>query len=227
MKPSHNNNGHGPNGQRHQGSNGRSFPTNWGIPGETVRILDNGGSRICQKKLGIEEAQGRGEDLIEIARPENGPPVCRIADVGKLRYELEKAHKKEKSHRTKEIGLHTNIAEHDLQTKLRHAKEFLEDEDRVVFRLQFRGRERAHKDLGTALLDRICKELDAHARFDAPNSAGANIFLRGSPKKREGGSQKSQYPNQKNHGEQVVRDLHPAHPESKNEAQQGIPSAQT
>ena len=181
LHPHRHGHGHGHNGQKP-----KQFPTNWGIPGNTVRIVSNGEARLVGKKEAIEEARLQGADLIEFARPDNAPPVCRITEVGKLRYEMEKAHKKEKAQKTKEIGLHPNIGEHDLQTKIRHAKEFLEDHNRIVFRLQFRGRERAHKELGFALLGRISKDLDPWGKFESPNSSGPNMFLRGAPKKTGG-----------------------------------------
>jgi translation initiation factor IF-3 len=174
------------NGQGHN-RNGRQFVTNWSIPGETVRIIKGADSQICDKKKAIEAARAQRADLIEIARPENGPSVCRITEVGKLRYELEKSHKKEKQQKTKELGLHVTIGEHDLQTKLKHAREFLAEGDRVVFRLQFRGRERTHKEIGQALLERISNELGTQAKFDPVNSSGPNMFLRGTPRKHEAG----------------------------------------
>lgn len=181
----HHQNGNGHNGR--SGHNGRhGFTINWAIRGDTVRLVEDGGAKLCPKKGAIETAQAQGMDLVEVAHPENGVAVCKIADLGRLRYEREKNHKKAKPSKTKEIGLHANIGEHDLQTKMRHAREFLAEHNQIVFRLQLRGRERAHKDLALGLLGKISTALSDCGRFDPPNSTGAITFLRGHPKKGAG-----------------------------------------
>jgi translation initiation factor IF-3 len=108
-------------------------------------------------------------DLIEVA-PTANPPVCRIADFGKFKYELTKK-EKESRHATtkvKEIKFRVKIGAHDYETKLRHAEEFVEKGDKLKIVLQFRGRENAHKDLGMAMMHKIIKDLETMAHVDMP-----------------------------------------------------------
>lgn len=164
------------------GHSSKPFPTNWEIPGNEVRVVSDGDTRVVEKKLAIKAAEAHGLTLVLIARPEGGPPVCRIADLGKLKYEAGKAKKKEKVQKTKEIGLHPNIDPHDLGTKIRQARNFLKDGDRIVFRLTFRGRERAHKNIGIDILEKIKNELKEDSLFDLIQTNGGTSLLRGQPK---------------------------------------------
>jgi translation initiation factor IF-3 len=99
--------------------------------------------------------------------PTANPPVCRIADFGKFKYELTKKEKESKhsASKIKEIKFRVKIGTHDYETKLRHAEEFLEKGKMV---LQFRGRENAHKDLGIAMMQKIIKDLETMALVDMP-----------------------------------------------------------
>lgn len=107
-------------------------------------------------------AEEAGFDLIEIS-PNAEPPVCKIGDFGKYRYELQKkeaaARKNQKIVLTKELKLRPNIEEHDIQVKLRNARRFFEDGDKVRFTLQFRGRENEHREFGYALIRRVKEDL--------------------------------------------------------------------
>lgn len=98
------------------------------------------------------------------------PPVCRIADFGKYKYELTKQEKERKQHHTKikEIKFRVKIGTHDYETKLRHAEEFLEKANKVKVQLQFRGREMAHKDLGLAMMEKIKADLEGMSVVDTP-----------------------------------------------------------
>ena len=101
----------------------------------------------------LRKAQSLGQDLVEIA-PTANPPVCKIVDFGKFRYDISK-HSKDKrpaSARLKEIKFRVNIDEHDYLTKVRHAEEFLDRGNKVRVQLQFRGREMAHQELGIQLV---------------------------------------------------------------------------
>ena len=102
--------------------------------------------------------------------PTANPPVCRIADFGKYKYELTKKEKENKHSATKikEIKFRVKIGAHDYETKLRHAEEFLEKGNKLKIQLQFRGRENAHKDLGMAMMERIRKDLETMAQLDMP-----------------------------------------------------------
>ena len=101
-------------------------------------------------------------DLVEIS-PTARPPVCKIMDYGKYKYEQAKKRHEAKKHqivvRTKEIKMRPATDEHDLQTKLKHIKRFLEEGDKVKITLRFRGREMAHMDLGRERLKRIIAEI--------------------------------------------------------------------
>ena len=111
-------------------------------------------------------------DLVEVA-PKAVPPVCRIMDFGKYRYEQRRrqrdAKKKQHHHqKLKEIKFHPNIDTHDYQTKLRHAIAFLENGDKVKVSMFFRGREMAHMGLGDGLMQRVIADTAETASVDAP-----------------------------------------------------------
>lgn len=112
----------------------------------------------------VQAAQDLGLDLIEIS-PNAEPPVCKIGDFGKYRYELQKkeaaARKNQKVVLTKELKMRPNIEEHDIQVKLRNAKRFFEDGNKVRWVMQFRGRENEHREIGWAIINRIKTELTA------------------------------------------------------------------
>ncbi len=133
-------------------------------------------------------ADSLGLDLVEIA-PQAQPPVCRIMDYGKFKYEEEKKEKLAKKHqvatRVKEVQFHPNVGDHDYQTKLRHVREFLEEGHRVKIGLFFRGRESAHQDIGFALMNRIiqdCQDLGTPEQM--PKFLGRNLFMLLTPRPR-------------------------------------------
>lgn len=107
-------------------------------------------------------AREKGLDLIQIAETAV-PPVCRIGDYGKHKYELAKKkkdmRKKQKGTELKEIRIRPQIGEHDFQTKLKHIREFLEEGDKVKVTIVFKGREISHQELGEKLLNRLEREL--------------------------------------------------------------------
>lgn len=107
-------------------------------------------------------AKESGLDLVEVA-PKASPPVCRIMNFSKYKYEQEKkerlAHKKQRVIHIKEIKLKPNIEENDYQVKLRHLKKFLERGDKAKVTLIFRGREMAHTDIGIKLMNKLMKDL--------------------------------------------------------------------
>ncbi len=117
-------------------------------------------------------------DLFCVA-PAANPPVCKIINYGKYRYEQQKAERQQRKNskanqaQLKEVQLHISIGEHDLQTKAKHAREFLSDGDRVNIRVVLKGREMAHKDLGEALFDRFVETLkseDLNPTLEKPAS---------------------------------------------------------
>lgn len=110
-----------------------------------------------------------GLDLVEIA-PQADPPVCKVLDFGKFKYELQKrkneARKKQKVIEVKEIKMRPSIDEHDYQVKLRHMRGFLEEGDKVKVTIRFRGRELVHQDLGLKVLERVRDELEEVSKVE-------------------------------------------------------------
>lgn len=125
-------------------------------------------------------AEESGLDLIEIS-PNAEPPVCKIGDIGKFRYEQQKkeaaARKNQKIVLTKELKLRPNIEEHDIQVKLRSARRFFEDGDKVRFTMQFRGREAEHKEIGYAIIRRIKEELADVGKVEMDARAEGNSVI--------------------------------------------------
>ena len=125
-------------------------------------------------------AEEAGLDLIEIS-PNAEPPVCKIGDLGKFRYEQQKkeaaARKNQKITLTKELKLRPNIEEHDIQVKLRSAKRFFEDGDKVRFTLQFRGRENEHRELGWVIINRIKEDLAEHGKIEMDARQEGNSII--------------------------------------------------
>ena len=148
-----------------------------------VRVIGPKGAQVGILPIGqaLKMASELGLDLVEIA-PEAKPPVCRIVDFGKFRYEEAKKHKgyAKRSHATKlkELKYHVNIGEHDYSIKLRHATEFLEKGMRVKMSLYFRGREMQHKEFGMKLMHRIIKDMEEISHSDsAPKLLGKNLNI--------------------------------------------------
>lgn len=144
-------------------------------------ILAATGQQLGVMKLSdaIRKAQEMGLDLVEVAANAN-PPVCRIVDFGKFKYEAAK-HDKEKKNsgsKLKEIKFRVNIDEHDYVTKLRHAEEFLDKGNKVRVQLQFRGREMAHQELGMQLMHRVKGDLVTMAQVEMePKTMGKSITM--------------------------------------------------
>ena len=115
------------------------------------------------------------------------PLVCRIMDHGKFKYEQDKKKKEQKKKQVivklKEVKFHVNVGDHDYETKLRHAFDFLEGGNRVKFSLMFRGRENAHRELGFELMKRVQADVAKIAVVEqAPRLQGRNIFMMVVPK---------------------------------------------
>jgi len=122
-------------------------------------------------------------DLVEVA-PNERPPVCRIMDFGKYKYEKKiKSHQTTHRTKTKEIRLRPKTGEHDIDFKVKQAKGFLEHKDKVIVTVVFRGRELAHKEEGQRVIRRIIQELGELAKLEAPPSEqGKRIVCTLSPK---------------------------------------------
>jgi translation initiation factor IF-3 len=131
----------------------------------SVRLIDQDGEMVgvVSTRDGIQRAFSVGLDLVEIS-PNAEPPVCKILDYGKFKYEQQKkkneAKKKQKVIEIKEIKVRPNIDENDYQVKMRAMKSFIDEGDKVKVTLRFRGREMAHQDIGMRVLERIRTEMD-------------------------------------------------------------------
>ena len=128
-------------------------------------------------------------DLVEIA-PTAEPPVCRLMDYGKFRYqEQKKAHEaklKQKVIEVKEIKFRPATDDHDYDTKVRKLREFLDEGDKAKVTMRFRGREMAHQELGLKLLERVRTDLDAHAQVEQmPRLEGRQMIMMLAPKKKK------------------------------------------
>ena len=120
-------------------------------------------------------------DLVEVS-PNADPPVCKIIDFGKLKYEEQKkanvARKRQKTIDVKEIKLRPNIDTHDYEVKMRNARRFIDDGDKVKVTLRFRGREMAHQELGAQVLQRVRDELDEIAKVEQmPKFEGRQLTM--------------------------------------------------
>lgn len=137
---------------------------NEGIRVREVRLIDADGNQkgIVPTFEALQMARDAGLDLVEVA-PQAQPPVCKLLDYGKYKFELEKKIRESRKHqkqvRVKEIRMQPKIDGHDLEFKTRHIQEFLEEGDKVKVTVRFRGRELAHTELGKDVLDRILQML--------------------------------------------------------------------
>jgi len=138
-----------------------------------VRVIADDGTQVgvLAVREALALAQSKGLDLVEVS-PTARPPVCRIMDYGKFKYEqnlrARKAKKKQHHTHLKEIKMRPKIDDHDYGFKLRHAREFLGDRDKVKFTITFRGREIAHTEIGHQLMKRILAELQDVAIVETP-----------------------------------------------------------
>ena len=136
-----------------------------------VRLIDQDGEMqgVMSARDAWLRAQAVGLDLLEIS-PNAVPPVVKILDFGKYKYELQKkkneAKKKQKVIEIKEIKVRPNIDENDYQVKMRAMKSFIEEGDKVKVTLRFRGREMAHQDIGVRVLERIRAEMDPTSKVE-------------------------------------------------------------
>lgn len=129
----------------------------------------------------LQYAESQGVDLVEVA-PEASPPVCRVMDFGKYKYELQKklqeGRKKQTSIQLKEIKFRPKTDEHDFQTKLKHIRRFLDAGDKCKVTVAFRGREMMHKDRGENVLKRVVEILGDTVKVDQqPSMEGRTMHM--------------------------------------------------
>lgn len=151
-----------------------------------IRVIYGEHNVVLPTNKALTKAKQLGLDLVEIA-PHAKPPVCRIVDYGKYKYEQSKQKKTEKpKKREKEVKFRVNIGDHDYSIKMTHAEDFLAHGFKVRIQLQFRGRQMAHKDLGFKLMDRVKGDLETMAHVDLePKLNNRNILMMLSPLPKE------------------------------------------
>ncbi len=171
-----------------QAASSNSFVrVNGKIRAREVRVIGPSGQQLGIMPLAdaLNLARNHGVDLVEIAANAN-PPVCRVVDFGKYRYELSKKEKESRKHqhanKVKEIQLTPNIDPHDFSVKVSHAVDFLCEDMKVKVTLRFRGREMTHKEFGFQVVEKCIKELAPFGHPDAaPKLIGKGINVMVSP----------------------------------------------
>ncbi|MDD5153188.1 MAG: translation initiation factor IF-3 [Desulfovibrionales bacterium] len=161
---------------------------NWQIRAKEVRLIGADGTQLGIKPLeeALKLAEAEGLDLVEIA-PTAQPPVCRVMDYGKFKYEQSKkiqlAKKKQVVIQVKEVKFRPKTDEHDYQFKLRHIRRFLEDKDKVKVSVRFRGREIAFSGQAVTILNRIRTEIEDIGKIEyEPKMEGRDMVMIVAPK---------------------------------------------
>jgi len=149
-----------------------------GVDGEQIGVVS--------VEEGLAMAREQGFDLVEVA-PKASPPVCRIMDYGKYKYEQSKRAKEAKKHQhiilVKEMKFRPKTEDHDYQFKLKHIKQFLAEGNKVKITVRFRGREMAHIELGQKMLERLVQDTEEVASVEQqPKLEGRNMILILGPK---------------------------------------------
>jgi translation initiation factor IF-3 len=148
-----------------------------------VQLIDQDGTNhgTVEIQSALEKAAEAGLDLVEIS-PNTNPPVCKILDVGKYKYQAQKkaaeARKKQKVVEVKEIKFRPMIDDHDYEVKMRSMRRFFDEGDKVKVTLRFRGREMAHQELGTKLLERVREDVANLAKVEMePRLEGRQMVM--------------------------------------------------
>jgi len=156
--------------------------TNDAIAAREVQLIDENGENrgLTPKQDALARAEQAGLDLVEVGN--SNPPVCKIMDYGKYKYQAQKkaseARKKQKTVEVKEVKLRPNIDTHDYDVKFKAMKRFFEEGDKVKVTLRFRGREMAHQDLGMQLLQRLKSEAEDFAKVELePKLEGRQMIM--------------------------------------------------
>ena len=148
-----------------------------------VRLIDESGDNVgvVSVREALDMAEEAGLDLVEIS-PHASPPVAKILDYGKYKYEAQKkaneARKKQKTIDVKEIKMRPNIDDHDYQVKMRSIQRFIDEGDKVKVTMRFRGREMVHQELGIQVLDRVRGDLETRAKVEQyPRLEGRQMVM--------------------------------------------------
>jgi len=161
----------------------KGLRVNFEIRAPQIRLISDDGKMlgIFQVQDAVRLAEEKGMDVIEVV-PNATPPTCKIMDYGKYKYEEKKkaaeSRKKQVEIDIKELQLRPRTEQHDLDVKLRHARRFLEEGDKVKFSLRFKGREMAYQDMGEKMLQKVMADLSDMALVESPpKMEGKQIFL--------------------------------------------------
>ena len=156
---------------------------------ETIRLVDHNGEMVgvVPRQQGLDLADEVGLDLVEVS-PNADPPVCKLLDYGKFKYEAQKkaneARKRQKTIDVKEIKMRPTIDDHDYLVKMRSIERFIGDGDKVKVTMRFRGREMVHQDLGMKVLDRVRDDLGDTAKIEQfPKVEGRQMTMVMAPTK--------------------------------------------
>lgn len=158
------------------------YRTNWNIQSPKLRVIDNEGNQlgILDKQIALNKAKEMGLDLVEVASQAD-PPVARIVNFQKFRYEenkKDKTSKKDSAGGLKELWLSPRIEEHDIKVRLARTEEFLKDGHKVKLVVKFKGREMAHRELGQKVLDEALALLGDKATVERePKFEGRNLSI--------------------------------------------------
>ena len=157
-----------------------------------MRLIDENGEQVGVIPISeaLEQAREKDLDLVEVA-PNSNPPVCRILDYSKYKYEQEQKAKAARKHQQqtniREIKLRPKIAQHDYETKRGHVERFLKQQDKVKVTIMFRGREQSHPERGRMLLDRLFQDVSELATVEQePLQEGRNMHMLLSPVRNAG-----------------------------------------
>ena len=155
---------------------------------KTMRVIGPDGEQlgVFPLDIAIKKSEELDLDLVEVA-PQAKPPVCRIIDFSKYRYEQRKREKEVRKHQKhsqlKEVRVSPRIGTHDYEVKLKHIKEFLEKKHKVRVRMMFRGREITHKEIGNRVIEKLLKDVENIGRVDRePHMLGRTLIMTLSPR---------------------------------------------
>ncbi len=168
--------------------NNKELSVNEGIRDKEVRVIDVNGEQlgIMSPKKAMEIAEQRQLDLVKVA-PQAKPPVCRIMDYGKYRFDMAKREKEARKNQriinVKEVRLSANIEEHDMSVKAKHADKFLKAGDKVKVTIRFRGREMAHTSIGYDVMNKFTEMIThEHTVERKPKLEGRSMIMILAPK---------------------------------------------
>lgn len=186
-----------------------------------VRVITEDGQQlgVLTNLDALQKAQSMGLDLVEIA-PKADPPVCKIIDYGKYRYQQARRDREQKKAqhqaKVKEIKLKPNIDKHDLEVKITRAKEFFSKGNKVKFTCSFRGRTIMFADNGRRMMEGICQQLEEYAAIEAPlKMAGRNLSMMLAPTAKEKTVAKKEKPRGQGEAEQIDKKAVQTHRDGK------------